>query len=160
MKIAVADGGELSVTIPHRFTQTIVDRVLCERADWILSHIDRMRARGVRRFAHYGREHYLEHKGAARQLAHARLAHFNQFYNFNYGAISIRDQSTRWGSCSRSGNLNFNYKLAVMPEHIADYVIVHELCHCKEFNHSKAFWALVERTIPNHKNIRKELRML
>lgn len=160
MRIVIRPGGEVLATIPNRFPESMAHRLMQERAEWILRHVDRMRTRGARQFAHYGREHYLEHKEAARELAHARLAHFNQFYNFNYGAISIRDQSTRWGSCSRSGNLNFNYKLAVMPEHIADYVIVHELCHCKEFNHSKAFWELVERTVPNHKEVRKQLRQL
>ena len=159
MRISVSTGGALSVTVPYRFPELFVERFLRERAEWIVRQIAAFEKRGGL-FARYGRAHYLEHKEAARQMAHARLAHFNQFYNFPYGAVSIRDQKTRWGSCSRSGNLNFNYKLAVVPEHIADYVIVHELCHCKEFNHSKAFWDLVARTIPNHREIRKQLKQL
>lgn len=159
MRLSVANGGVLSVTIPYRFPEQFVERFMHEHAEWILKQIARFEQRGGR-LAHYGREHYLEHKEAARELAHARLAYFNQFYNFKYGAISIRDQKTRWGSCSRSGNLNFNYKLAVVPECIADYVIVHELCHREEFNHSKKFWELVARTIPNHKEIRKQLRAI
>jgi predicted metal-dependent hydrolase len=157
MRLSVRSGGALSVTIPYRFPEPLVERSMREHAEWILKQIAAFEQRGGR-LAHYGREHYLEHKEAARQLAHARLAYFNQSYKFNYGDVSVRDQKTRWGSCSRSGNLNFNYKLAVVPEHVADYVIVHELCHCKEFNHSKAFWELVARTIPNHKEIRKQLR--
>ncbi|OGM93999.1 hypothetical protein A2524_01755 [Candidatus Wolfebacteria bacterium RIFOXYD12_FULL_48_21] len=159
MRIAVSAGGVLSVTVPYRFPDMFVERFLHEKAEWILRQMDHMRQRGGL-LARYGRAHYFEHKEAARALVHARLAHFNQFYDFDYGAISIRDQKTRWGSCSRSGNLNFNYKLAVVPEHVADYVIVHELCHCKEFNHSKAFWKLVERTVPNHREIRKQLNRL
>lgn len=157
MRLSVAHSGALSVMIPYRFPEQFVERFMYEHAKWILKQIEQFRSQGGR-FAHYGREHYLEHKEAARQLAHARLTHFNQFYNFSYGDISIRDQKTRWGSCSRSGNLNFNYKLAVVPEPIADYVIVHELCHCKEFNHSKRFWELVAQTIPNHKELRKQLK--
>jgi len=159
MRISVSAGGALSVTVPYRFPDMFVERFLHDKAEWILRQMDRMRQRGGL-LARYGRAHYFEHKEAARTLVRARLAHFNQSYNFSYGSISIRDQKTRWGSCSRSGNLNFNYKLAVVPEHIADYVIVHELCHCKEFNHSKAFWDMVGRTIPNHREIRKQLNHL
>lgn len=160
MRLSVGDGGALSVTIPHLFPEQFVERFIREHAEWILKQIARFETAGNKRFAHYGRSHYLEHKEAARQLAQDRLAHFNRLYDFTYGTISIRDQKTRWGSCSRSGNLNFNYKLAVVPEHIADYVIVHELCHCREFNHSKAFWELVARAIPNHRAIRRELLLL
>lgn len=159
MRIAVSPGGALSVTVPYRFPELFIERFLREKAEWIVRHMAAQEQRGGL-FARYGRAHYLEHKEAARRLAHERLAHFNRIYNFSYGDISIRDQKTRWGSCSRSGNLNFNYKLAVVPEHIADYVVVHELCHCKEFNHSKAFWDLVARAIPDHKEIRRQLRCL
>lgn len=159
MRISVGAGGALSVTVPYRFPELFIERFMREKAEWIIQQVTLFERRGGR-FVHYTRAHYLEHKEAARRLAHARLAHFNQHYQFSYGDISIRDQKTRWGSCSRSGNLNFNYKLAIVPEHVADYVVVHELCHCKEFNHSKAFWDLVARTIPNHKEIRKELKGL
>lgn len=158
MRLSVSAGGALAITIPYRFPEPLIERFMHAHADWIITQVDRFRQQGDGRLARYGRAHYLEHKEAARELAQARLAYFNQYYNFAYGAISIRDQKTRWGSCSRSGNLNFNYKLAVVPEHIADYVIVHELCHCKEFNHSQRFWDLVSKTIPNHKEIRKQLR--
>lgn len=157
MRISVTAGGLLSVTIPHRFPERGVEQAMQGHAEWILKQILKFEYKGGR-LARYGREHYLEHKEGARRLAYERLAHFNQLYKLTYGAISIRDQKTRWGSCSRAGNLNFNYKLAIVPEHIADYVIVHELCHLQEFNHSKAFWDLVARAIPNHREIRKQLR--
>jgi len=65
---------------------------------------------------------------------------------------------SRWGSCSVSGNLNFNYKLIHLPEDIAEYIVAHELCHLAEFNHSKKFWELVSKTIPDHKLRRKRLK--
>lgn len=101
---------------------------------------------------------YLKYKVEAKKLVHAKLEQFNQHYQFEYGRVAIRNQSTRWGSCSRKHNLNFNYKIVLLKPEIADYVIVHELCHLKEFNHSKQFWELVAQTVPDYKALRKELK--
>ncbi len=100
---------------------------------------------------------YLEHKEAARSLVLSRLEHFNQHYKLTFGRVSIRNQKSRWGSCSSKGNLNFNYKLALLPSHLSDYVIVHELCHRKQFNHSQKFWDLVGETLPNYIELKTEL---
>ncbi|MDQ5911962.1 MAG: hypothetical protein QG568_175 [Patescibacteria group bacterium] len=87
-----------------------------------------------------------------------RLAHFNQFYNFSYKNVRVKKVSTRWGSCSRRGNLNFSHKLALLRSEEIDYVVVHELCHLVEFNHGPEFWKLIEQTIPNYMQIRKGMR--
>lgn len=101
---------------------------------------------------------YKMYKEAARTLVHRRLPELNQAYDFQYGRVSIRNQRTRWGSCSRQGNLNFHYKLVLLPADLADYVIVHELCHVRELNHSRRFWDLVARTTPDWRNLRRELQ--
>jgi predicted metal-dependent hydrolase len=94
----------------------------------------------------------------ARALVTQRLQHFNQVYGYKIGKISIRKQKTRWGSCSKQGNLNFNYRIIHLPEALRDYVIVHELCHIGQFNHSKAFWELMAQTVPDWKSCRAALR--
>ncbi len=94
----------------------------------------------------------------AHKLASERLEFFNKSYNFPYNKITIRNQISRWGSCSKRGNLSFNYRIVLLPLELADYIIVHELCHLGEFNHSKKFWDLVARTIPHWKKLRRELK--
>ena len=99
-------------------------------------------------------------KEYARDFVARRLEKYGEIYGFQYKSVAIRNQKTRWGSCSSKGNLNFNYKIMLLPERHADYIIVHELCHLKEFNHSKRFWNLVAQTIPEYEKIISQLRKL
>jgi predicted metal-dependent hydrolase len=92
------------------------------------------------------------------EIVQERLSHFNQFYKFSYKDVRVKKVSTRWGSCSRRGNLNFSHKLVLLRSEEIDYVVVHELCHLAEFNHGPKFWKLVEQTIPNYMQIRKGMR--
>jgi predicted metal-dependent hydrolase len=101
---------------------------------------------------------YLALKEHARELVHARLAHFNQHYNFSYNRVSIKNTKTKWGSCSSKRNLNFSYKIITLPPELQDYLIVHELCHLSEMNHRKGFWDLVGETIPNPIALHTKLR--
>ena len=105
-------------------------------------------------------KHYVANKEAARQLTHERLLHFNQHYNLAWNRVAIRNQRRCWGSCSAKGNLNFSYKLLLLPPHLCDYIIVHELCHLKELNHGPQFWKLVAETVPDYKLRIKELKQI
>ncbi|OGZ70732.1 MAG: hypothetical protein A3F47_00420 [Candidatus Staskawiczbacteria bacterium RIFCSPHIGHO2_12_FULL_38_11] len=104
------------------------------------------------------KKEYQKYKEAARALVKNRITHYNTLYRFNVNRIAIKNSKTRWGSCSKKGNLNFNYKIALLPLELADYVIVHELCHLGEFNHSKKFWHLVSLTIPDYKKLKKRFK--
>ncbi len=106
------------------------------------------------------RAHYIAHRELARERIMMRLHFWNSLYTLEFGTVSIRNQSSRWGSCSAKKNLNFNYRIAFLPEELLDYVIVHELCHLIEFNHSSKFWEHVARTLPDYHERRKVLQKL
>ncbi len=94
----------------------------------------------------------------AKDYFYKRIQYLSEAFGFNFKTIKIRGQKTRWGSCSSKGNLSFNYKLLQFRKEVIDYVIIHELCHTKELNHSTKFWRLVERFCPDYKELKKELK--
>lgn len=98
------------------------------------------------------------YRQAAKEYFPARVSYYEKIIGVTHNVIHIRDQKTRWGSCSSKGNLNFNWRLMLAPPRVLDYVVVHELCHRKEMNHSKAFWNAVETVLPDYKELRKWLR--
>lgn len=158
LRLTVYFDGSVVVTTPYNLKEKFVESFIREKAKWLFSKIVY--------FEHFKRgptdshthEDYLKYKAAARLLIEKRVEHFNKRYGFQYNRIFIRNQKTRWGSCSRKGNLNFNYKLFFLPEQVRDYVVVHELCHLKELNHSGKFWDLVASVFPDYACIKKELR--
>lgn len=101
---------------------------------------------------------YRQVKELARKFVHQRLTELNRHYQFSYQRIAIKNNATRWGSCSKRGNLNFHYKVHLLPAELADYVLVHELCHLKELNHSRRFWELVAQTVPQYQRQRAALK--
>ena len=114
--------------------------------------------RGRRRRRSSVTKHYLAHKEEARALILARIQYFNAHYQFSYNRVAVRNQRRCWGSCTSLKNLNFSYRLLFLPPELADYVIVHELCHLAELNHSPNFWALVAETVPAYRLHRDALR--
>jgi len=155
MRISVRVDGEVVVTTPRFVTKRMIDSFVATHTDWISRHVARARARTVMRIP---RKDVATLKKHARELAESRCAHFARQYGLTYKKISIRAQKSRWGSCSTAGNLSFNYKIALLPPHLADYIVVHEICHLVHMNHSKKFWDLVAQTMPDHKKYRTELR--
>jgi len=89
------------------------------------------------------------YRAEARRELHATADHEADRVGVHYQAISVRDQRTRWGSCSRSGRLSFSWRLVMAPPEVLEYVVLHELCHLREFNHSRSFWRLLESVRPN-----------
>lgn len=94
----------------------------------------------------------------AKQVFTEKVAYYASIVGVTYGRVTIRTQKTRWGSCSSLGNLNFNCLLMFAPEEVQNYVVVHELCHRKELNHSHRFWCEVARVMPDYKVHKKWLK--
>ena len=157
LRITVKPGGVVAVAKPSFLSERAAEDFLVKKSAWIIKVLDRM-GRRSNLLAGGGRADYERLAETARSLAKCRLEYFNAIYNLEFKRVAIRDQRTRWGSCSRKGNLNFNYRIALLPEHLTDYIVVHELCHLAELNHSPRFWKLVARALPDFAARRRELR--
>lgn len=157
--ISVHANGEVIVTIPQKASPERAEIFVKAKLPWIVETQEKLKKRfeGKTQLKQ-SRTEYLALKKQALAFIKERIDIYNKHYNFRFGRISIRMQKSRWGSCSRQGNLNFNYSLVKIPLHLADYIVVHELCHLKEMNHGPRFWTLVAETIPDHKTLRQELR--
>lgn len=158
MRIAVYCDSSVVVTLPLGFDFSLIEKFIADKLSWIAKTLEHFRPYKNRTIAKSTRRDYRQHRQEALQLAKSKVEQWNKIYGFSYNRVNIKNQKTRWGSCSKKGNLNFNYKILHLPHPLIDYLIVHELCHLKEFNHSKNFWFLVAQTMPNYKVLRNELR--
>lgn len=139
ISLAVHTDGSVVVTTPLNLSELFAERFIREKSNWLISKIAFFKQHRSQKISLDTAGGYAKHKDAARRLAIERIEHFNHVYGFTFNRISIRNQKTRWGSCSKKGNMNFNYKIVLLPKNLADYIIVHELCHLQEFNHSRKF---------------------
>lgn len=158
VRLSIHADGSFAVTAPKWYPVYAVNIFLKEKSDWILDKIKGIDFEGLLLKKNADCENYKRQKETARQIIKQRIEVLNGYYGFSFNRIAIKNQKSCWGSCSRDGNLNFNYKVAFLPEELRDYVIIHELCHLQELNHSRKFWLLVSETIPDHKELRGKLR--
>lgn len=162
IRISVHPDGTIMVSAPRMVPDVFVRRFVASKTDWIEEKLAYFAAHpSVRMLAptkRVSRKDFLENKDTALALVHERIAHFNAFYNFDFNNVTIRNQQTRWGSCSRQKNLNFNYKIIFLSPIQQDYIVVHELCHLAQMNHGPKFWELVAQQIPNHKTVRASIK--
>jgi hypothetical protein len=159
LRIAVYYNQNLVVTVPKGIPQTTIEKYIIKKSKWILSKIDFFAAFPLSRSLILKHDDYEKYKIIASEIAHSRVEHFNKLYKYKYKTITIKNYKTRWGSCSKKGNLSFNFRITHLPASIRDYIFVHELCHLKEFNHSRKFWSLVDKGIPEYKDRIKELKL-
>lgn len=162
--VAIQVNSDLSVTVraPRSASEKDIEEILKKKEAWISKHIEKIKKTKERLEAEstekLTREKVIALAEEALKVIPERVEYFAKVIGVTYGKITIRNQKTRWGSCSSKGNLNFNCLLMLAPSEVLDYVVVHELCHRKQMNHSKAFWLEVEKVLPNYKEVRKWLK--
>ena len=161
--IEVCPDCHLRVRAPYRMSGAQINAFVEEKAKWIEKHIQMMREKQERRAKEppvekLSLEEIKELAGQAMQVLPPKVCFYAEQIGVDYGRITIRNQKTRWGSCSGKGNLNFNCLLMLAPESVQDYVVIHELCHRKEMNHSQRFWAEVAKIMPDYQEKRRWLR--
>lgn len=159
VRIAVHASKGVRVTAPKHISVRLVDEFVAEKAEWIRAALRTIQNKKQPWVVPIGvaSEQFERSRARARKFIGERVQHFNVHYNFSYERISVKNMSSRWGSCSNKKNLNFHYRLLFLPPELADYVVVHEMCHLKEMNHTARFWALVAEQIPHYKNCRRKL---
>lgn len=158
MRIAVYCDGSIVAVHPENISFLKILSVIEDKINWIKKKVDFFDSKQYIAIFKGTKREYLKNKDKALELVKSKVEYFNSFYKFHYNKIYVKNQKTRWGSCSVKKNLNFNYKIIFLPKELQDYLIVHELCHLKEFNHSKKFWDLVRLRITNLNQVSKMLR--
>lgn len=161
LAIQVSVSGQVTVRAPHTMPDSTIHRFLSQKESWILEHLSHAATESAQTQAEnpplseFRRSYYME---SARKIFKRKTAAYARKMGVTYGRITIREQKNRWGSCTSEGNLNFNWRLIFAPEKVLDYVVVHELSHRKEMNHSPAFYAVVASVMPEYKACEKWLR--
>lgn len=158
IRLSVKSDGSVVLTLPQRASLEAGKSLLVSKRDWIIQARERMLGEPKKLLMQGSVEEYEKHKETARRMLTERTRYFQGIYGVTYRKLSIRNQKTRFGSCSSRGHLSFNYRLIFLPDALRDYVVVHELCHLLELNHSRKFWALVARTIPDYQTRKRHLQ--
>lgn len=160
MSLEIKPDGRIIVRAPLRLSETRIRKFVEEKQEWILKNMEKIQKRDeqrehVPRLSALERQH-LQNKACV--VIPRRVAYFAEKIGVTYGKITLRQQKTRWGSCAVNGNLNFNWLLILAPSEVLDYVVVHELCHRREMNHSQKFYAEVLRVFPTYRTQEKWLK--
>ncbi len=157
--------GEVYVRAPKRMSHSYAEQFLRSKQNWILqklqeaSHPTPAQEKSSSLSDQTKAELEKRYREAARRVITERVAYYHQFTGGDYHTIAIREQKTRWGSCSARGTLSFHWKLILAPPVVLDYVVVHELCHLTHMNHSKDFWNMVSSVMPDYQVRRKWLKV-
>ena len=144
--VQITPAGEVILRCPSRMPKREAEAFLLSKRAWIEKHLAAMTP--VQPLTADELDWLVD---AAKEDLPPRVSRLAAVMGIAYGRVTVRSQKSRWGSCSAKGNLNFNCLLMLCPEEVRDYVVIHELCHRKELNHSPAFWAEVEKACPDYR---------
>lgn len=159
VSIEITKDSDIVVRAPYFMREADIERFVSSKSDWLAKHLENSQ-RNARERAKTSLtdEQIRDLTEKAKKELPERVAYYAGIIGVKYGRITIRRQKTRWGSCSSKGNLNFNCLLMLTPNEVIDYVVVHELCHLKQLNHSEKFWREVARVMPDYKIYEKWLK--
>ena len=159
--ITVERDGTVTIRAPFFMSERKINKIIDERKEWIERAQKKIanQAERLNSLTPITKDEIDSLKATAKPIIEEKVRFFADKMGVEYEKITIRNQKTRYGSCTAKGNLNFNCLIMLMPEEIIDYVIVHELCHIKEMNHSHRFWKAVEDILPDYKERRKWLKL-
>ena len=153
--LQIMPDGEVILRCPKRMRSEEIKKFVESKSAWLEKHLSDRTPQQVEKFTQKEIENLRER---ARLLITERVRYYGPRIGVTYQNITVRTQHTRWGSCSSKGNLSFNCLLALVPPEVLDYVVVHELCHRIEMNHSVRFWAAVASVLPDYAIRRKWLK--
>lgn len=162
--IQITLDGDVTVRAPKDCDKEEIDDLIRDRQAWIEEKRaeflaeKRERERRQEQFPEITPENEPEFRRLAKEKIRSRVAFFAERVGVDYGKITIKDTKSRWGSCSYQGNLNFCWRLILAPDEVLDYIVVHELCHRLEMNHSERFWAEVGRVLPEYEKSKEWLK--
>lgn len=170
--IQITREGAIVVRAPRRCPQTFIDAFVMEKQAWIQRKQQERERKEAERQQEQGSgrrdgaafllprtpQEEAVYRAQAAEVFERKAAYYAARMGVTYNRIAIRDQKTRWGSCSSKGNLNFNWRLVLAPVPVLDYVVIHELAHRREMNHSARFWDIVREMMPDYQTHRRWLR--
>lgn len=161
LALYVKQDGSIEVRAPLKTSRAYIDEFVFRKRGWIESTRNRLSARqAAKKTVRMTQEEVTQYKTQAKEYLRLKCRYFSEIMGLRHGEIKINGAKTRWGSCNRKGDVNFTWRLLLAPEELVDYVVVHELAHLKEMNHSDRFWSIVERTMPDYRERREKLREL
>ena len=160
ISLEITRTGDVLVRAPRYMPEEEIQQFVRDKSGWLEKHLQKRKTEqeALKEEGKFTEHEIKKLQALAKQVIPEKVAYYAQLLGVTYGRISIRKQKTRWGSCSREGNLNFNCLLMMAPPEVLDYVVVHELSHRLEMNHSARFWAQVEKVIPDYRKPRKWLK--
>ena len=151
--IHITRNGNVEVRAPYFVSEKRIREFAESKADWVAKKLQ-----SIPQLPPFTQKQLQEFAAQAKNILPQRAGYYAKILGVQFHRITVRSQRSRWGSCSQKGNLNFNCLLALAPPEILDYVVVHELCHLREMNHSPRFWALVESVLPDCRTCRQWLK--
>lgn len=156
VSLCIKNGG-LIVRAPFGTSEKKIVEIIEKHSAWVEKHLKRSEEKHSRESS-LSEENIAELRKLAKKILKVKVAYYAEIMGLKYGRITITGAKTRFGSCSSKGNISFSYRLMLYPEAAIDYVVVHELSHLLEMNHSKAFYKIVESVLPDYKERRKLLK--